>query len=139
MSPELIINGRRRAFAPRLGRQDCCPSFRVATVQNRYNLTDRASEDVLNYCERNEIGFIPWYPLAAGMLARGGGILDRIANRLGATQSQVALAWMLKRSRVMLPIPGTSNVAHLEENIAAAELALSQEDFEDLDRAAPEA
>jgi pyridoxine 4-dehydrogenase len=111
--------------------------FRVATVQNRYNLADRASEDVLNYCERNEIGFIPWYPLAAGKLARGGGILDRIASRLGATQSQIALAWMLKRSRVMLPIPGTSNVAHLEENIAAAELALSQEDFEDLDRAAP--
>jgi aryl-alcohol dehydrogenase-like predicted oxidoreductase len=110
--------------------------FTVATVQNRYNLTDRASEDVLDYCERQGIGFIPWYPLAAGSLAEPGGLLDRVARRHGATPSQIALAWVLKRSPVMLPIPGTSKVAHLEENVAAADIALSDEDFAQLDAAA---
>jgi aryl-alcohol dehydrogenase-like predicted oxidoreductase len=103
--------------------------FPVATVQNRYNLTDRGSEDVLDYCETRGIGFIPWYPLAAGSLARPGGKLDSIATKLGATPGQIALAWALKRSPAMLPIPGTSKAAHLEENVAAAELVLSDEDF----------
>jgi pyridoxine 4-dehydrogenase len=109
--------------------------FKVATVQNRYNLGDRASEDVLTHCEKNGIGFIPWFPLAAGDLARPGGDLDRIAHKLSATPGQVALAWLLKRSPVMLPIPGTSKVKHLEENVAAAELKLSDDDFETLSKA----
>ena len=106
--------------------------FPVVTVQNRFNLADRGSEDVLEYCEANGIGFIPWYPLAAGDLAKPGGKLDSIAKKLGASPSQVALAWMLKRSPVMLPIPGTGKAAHLEENVAAAELSLSEEDFKAL-------
>lgn len=108
--------------------------FKVATVQNRYNLVDRASEDVLDYCAQHGIGFIPWYPLAAGELARPGTLLDTIAKRHGATPSQVALAWVLKRSPVMLPIPGTSKVAHLEENVAAVNVVLSDEEFAALDR-----
>ena len=107
--------------------------FPVATVQNRYNLIDRTSEDVLAYCERHGIGFIPWFPLAAGDLARPGRMLDNIARRHGATPSQIALAWMLKRSSVMLPIPGTSKVAHLEENVAAVNIELSAEEFATLD------
>ncbi len=110
--------------------------FKVATVQNRYNLVDRGSEDVLDYCEANGIGFIPWYPLAAGDLAKPGSILDTIAKAHGASPSQIALAWVLKRSPVMLPIPGTSKVKHLEENVAAASIVLSDEEFETLDRAA---
>ena len=101
----------------------------IATVQNRYNLEDRGSEDVLDACEQRGIGFIPWFPLATGSLAEPGGPLDEIASRLDATPSQVALAWLLKRSPVMLPIPGTSSVAHLEENLAAAQLELSEADF----------
>src|SRR3984893_12867688 len=107
--------------------------FKVATVQNRYNLVDRASEDVLDYCEKHDIGFIPWYPLAAGDLARPGSLLDRIAKAHGAAPSQIALAWVLKRSPVMLPIPGTSKVSHLEENVAAVNIQLSDEDFAALD------
>lgn len=103
--------------------------FPVATVQNRYNLADRASEEVLAYCETHGIGFIPWYPLAAGELARPGSKLAAIAGKLGATPGQVALAWTLKRSPVMLPIPGTSKTAHLEENVAAAGLVISDDDF----------
>ncbi|TAL77268.1 MAG: aldo/keto reductase [Beijerinckiaceae bacterium] len=109
--------------------------FPVATVQNRYNLVDRASEDVLIYCERHGIGFIPWYPLAAGDLAKNGSLLDQVARRHRAAPSQVALAWVLKRSPVMLPIPGTSKVRHLEENVAAVDIALSDEDFAALDQA----
>jgi aryl-alcohol dehydrogenase-like predicted oxidoreductase len=109
--------------------------FAVATVQNRYNLTDRASEDVLNYCEKHGIGFIPWFPLAAGDLAKPGGVLDAVARAHDATPGQIALAWLLKRSRVMLPIPGTSKVAHLEENIAAANIALTDQEFSALDKA----
>jgi pyridoxine 4-dehydrogenase len=93
--------------------------FKVATVQNRYNLVDRGSEAVLAYCEKHRIGFIPWFPLAAGDLAKPGSILDGIAKAHGAQPSQIALARVLKRSPVMLPIPGTSKVAHLEENVAA--------------------
>jgi aryl-alcohol dehydrogenase-like predicted oxidoreductase len=107
--------------------------FPVATVQNRYNLVDRGSEAVLQHCEANNIGFIPWFPLAAGDLAKPGGTLDSIARKLGAAASQVALAWVLKRSQVMLPIPGTGNPRHLEENVAAAAIALSDEDFRTLD------
>src|SRR5262245_61584096 len=108
--------------------------FKVATVQNRYNLVDRGSEDVVNYCEEHGIGFIPWFPLAAGRLAESGSILDAIAASHGATPSQIALAWVLKRSPVMLPIPGTSKVAHLEENVAAVNIDLSNEEFDALDR-----
>jgi pyridoxine 4-dehydrogenase len=109
--------------------------FKVATVQNRYNLVDRSSEAVLDYCTRHRIGFIPWFPLAAGRLASAGSLLDTLAKRHGAAPSQVALAWMLKRSPVMLPIPGTSKVAHVEENVAAVGIELSDEDFSALDRA----
>jgi aryl-alcohol dehydrogenase-like predicted oxidoreductase len=110
--------------------------FKVATVQNRYNLVDRGSEAVLAYCEKHGIGFIPWFPLAAGDLAKPGSILDSIAKAKGASSSQIALAWVLKRSPVLLPIPGTSKVAHLEENVAAVNITLSDEDFARLDRAA---
>ena len=110
-------------------------AFPVATVQNRYNLVDRDSEGVLDYCEQHGIGFIPWFPLAAGNLAKPGSVLDGIARKHGAAPSQIALAWVLKRSPVMLPIPGTSKVAHLEENVAAAGIALSDEDFAALDAA----
>jgi pyridoxine 4-dehydrogenase len=109
--------------------------FRVVTVQNEYNLLARKSEDVLAYCEKKSIGFIPWYPMAGGVLARPGGVLDRIAQRLGATHSQVALAWLLQRSPVMLPIPGTAKVRHLEDNVKAADLTLTADDFRDLDAA----
>jgi pyridoxine 4-dehydrogenase len=109
--------------------------FPVVSVQNLYNLVTRQSEAVLDYCERENIGFIPWFPLAAGDLAKEGSVLDEVAKRLGATPSQVALAWVLKRSPVMLPIPGTGKVKHLEENVAAAALNLSDEDFRHLDEA----
>jgi aryl-alcohol dehydrogenase-like predicted oxidoreductase len=109
--------------------------FKVATVQNRYNLVDRGSEDVLDYCTEHGIGFIPWFPLAAGDLASPGSVLDSIAKRYNAAPSQVALAWILKRSPVMLPIPGTSKVAHLEENVAGVAIELSDEDFKALDEA----
>jgi pyridoxine 4-dehydrogenase len=111
--------------------------FPVATVQNRYNLVDRADEDVLDYCETNGIGFIPWFPLAAGDLAQPGGPVDTLARAKGATPGQIALAWMLKRSPVMLPIPGTSRVAHLEENVAGAAVTLTDEEFAELDAASP--
>jgi pyridoxine 4-dehydrogenase len=107
--------------------------FKVATVQNRYNLVDRTSEDVLDYCEKHNIGFIPWFPLAAGDLAKPGSLLDTIAKRHNAAPSQVALDWVLKRSPVMLPIPGTSKVKHLEENVAAVNFTLSEEEFKALD------
>lgn len=110
--------------------------FPVATVQNRYNLADRGHEDVLDFCAAQGIGFIPWYPLAAGDLARPGSPLDAMARSHGATPSQIALAWILKRSPVMLPIPGTSQVAHLEENVAAAAITLTDDEFAALDRAA---
>ncbi|RXT28170.1 oxidoreductase [Rhizobium leguminosarum] len=107
--------------------------FKVATVQNRYNLVDRTSEDVLDYCAKHNIGFIPWYPLAAGDLAKPGSLLDTIAKKHNAAPSQIALAWVLKRSPVMLPIPGTSKVKHLEENVAAVDITLSNEEFSALD------
>jgi aryl-alcohol dehydrogenase-like predicted oxidoreductase len=110
--------------------------FEVTTVQNLYNLADRSAEDVLDYCEREGIGFIPWFPLAAGDLAAPGGPLAEVAAAHDATPGQVALAWLLQRSPVMLPIPGTSTVAHLEENVAAAKLKLTDDEFARLDAAA---
>ena len=104
----------------------------IASVQNRYNLEDRASEDVLAACEERGIGFIPWFPLATGSLARPGGPLDEIAERHDATPSQIALAWLLARSPVMLPIPGTGSVEHLEENVAAAQVELSDDEVEEI-------
>lgn len=106
----------------------------VVSVQNLYNLTNRRSEDVLNYCEQHDIGFIPWFPLDVGNLAREGSALEQIASNLGAAPSQVALAWLLKRSRVMLPIPGTSSIKHLEENMKAESLQLSDEDMQTLNQ-----
>ena len=102
----------------------------IATVQNLYNLSNRSAEDVLEVCEAESIGFIPWFPLATGRLASPGGPLDQIAHELEATPAQLALAWLLKRSAVMLPIPGTSSVAHLEENLVAAEVDLTDEQFD---------
>jgi pyridoxine 4-dehydrogenase len=110
--------------------------FTVSTVQNRYNLTDRSSEDVLRYSEENGIGFIPWAPISAGELAQPGGPLDEAAKRLGATTSQVALAWLLRRSPVMMPIPGTGSVKHLEENLAAANVTLDEDTYAELEAAA---
>jgi pyridoxine 4-dehydrogenase len=107
----------------------------IATVQNRYNIADRAAEDVLDACERAGIGFIPWFPLNTGELAGDGGPLTEIAERHGSSPAQLALAWLLHRSPVMLPIPGTSSVAHLEENVAAAGLDLSDDEVEELERA----
>ena len=101
----------------------------IVTVQNRYNLVDRASEDVLEYCEANGLGFIPWFPVATGDLARSGGPFAAVSEETGATPAQLALAWLLGRSPVMLPIPGTSSVAHLEENIGAAAVRLSDDQF----------
>lgn len=109
--------------------------FRVATVQNLYNLTNRQSEDVLDYCEHQGIGFIPWFPLAAGELSEPGGAVAEIAAAHGATPGQVALAWLLARSPVMLPIPGTTSVGHLEENVASAELELTRDELAKLDSA----
>jgi aryl-alcohol dehydrogenase-like predicted oxidoreductase len=114
---------RARAIAP------------IATVQNRYNLVDRASEDVLDYCEAEGLGFIPWFPVARGSLAEPGGPLARIAAGLGATPAQLSLAWLLRRSPVMLPIPGTSSVAHLEENVASAGLELGDDQIAALEAA----
>ncbi len=108
--------------------------FKVATVQNRYNLVDRGSEKVLEYCEKHGVGFIPWFPLGAGDLARPGSPLEAIAKQHGVGPSQIALAWTLQRSKVMLPIPGTSKVAHLNENVAAARLKLSADEMATLDR-----
>ena len=107
----------------------------IVSVQNMYNFTVRSAEPVLEACEAQGIGFIPWFPLAAGPLAAPGGPLQRIADDHHATPSQLALAWLLKRSPVMLPIPGTSKVAHLEENVAAAGIELTDEEFETLSKA----
>jgi pyridoxine 4-dehydrogenase len=107
----------------------------VVTVQNRYSLEDRGSEDVLEACEQAGIGFIPWWPLATGRLAEPGGPLDRIAAEHDATPAQIALAWLLARSQVMLPIPGTSSVEHLEENLAAAQIELSAGELAEIGKA----
>jgi pyridoxine 4-dehydrogenase len=107
----------------------------IATVQNLYNLANRNAEDVLDYCASSDIGFIPWFPLATGELAKAGGPLEILAARHGATPSQLALAWLLHRSPVMLPIPGTSSAAHLADNVAAALITLSDEEYAALEAA----
>ena len=107
----------------------------IVSVQNEYNLTTRKSEDVLDYCEKNNLGFIPWFPVAAGKLAQPGGKLDQIAKRHNATVAQLSIAWLLHRSPVMLPIPGTSSVAHLEENMKAADLQLSESEWQEVESA----
>jgi pyridoxine 4-dehydrogenase len=108
----------------------------VVSVQNRYSLADRDSEDVLRACQRDGLGFLPWFPLATGRLTRPGGPLDEVASAHGATQAQIAIAWLLQRSRVTLPIPGTSSIQHLEENVGAGELELTAEEMERLEEAA---
>lgn len=107
----------------------------IVSVQNRYNLGDRAHEDTLRYCDEQGLGFIPWFPVAAGKLAQTGGPLDEAARRHGATVAQLSLAWLLHRSPVMLPIPGTSSAKHLEENVGAAGVKLSSEEWQALERA----
>jgi aryl-alcohol dehydrogenase-like predicted oxidoreductase len=105
----------------------------IVSVQNRYNLADRSSEDLLDVCQEEELGFLPWFPLATGDLASPGGVLDEVAREHSATPAQVALAWLLQRSPVMLPIPGTGSIDHFEENLQASELELSAEDMSALD------
>jgi pyridoxine 4-dehydrogenase len=112
--------------------QEAQKTARIVSVQNLYNLSDQSAEKLLDHCEAEGIGFIPWFPLATGKLARDGGPLDEIANEVGAKPSQLALAWLLRRSPVMLPIPGTSSVEHLEDNLAAAKIELTDEQFETL-------
>jgi pyridoxine 4-dehydrogenase len=108
----------------------------IASVQNRYSVADRGSEDVLEYCEKEKMAFIPWFPLAAGRLTGGDSPIRRVAEQLKATPSQVALAWLLARSPVILPIPGTSSVEHLEENVVAASLKIDENKIQELGRAA---
>ncbi len=102
---------------------------KIVSVQNRYNLSDRGHEETLNYCEQNDLAFIPWFPVAAGKLAQAGGPLDGAAKRHGVSVAQLSLAWLLHRSRTMLPIPGTSSVTHLQENVAAAGLKLDAKEW----------
>jgi aryl-alcohol dehydrogenase-like predicted oxidoreductase len=109
--------------------------IKIVSVQNMYNVGDRQHEDVLEYCEKNNLAFIPWFPVAAGKLAQPGGKLDSIAKRHGATVSQLSIAWLLHRSPVMLPIPGTSKVSHLEENMKAAEVSLSDVEMKEIEEA----
>jgi pyridoxine 4-dehydrogenase len=108
----------------------------IVSVQNRYNVGDREHEDVLEYCEEHGLAFIPWYPVAAGKLAQPGGKLDTIAKRHGATVAQLSIAWLLYRSPVMLPIPGTSSVEHLEENMKSAAISLSDAELKEIEKAA---
>ncbi|GGG66497.1 aldo/keto reductase [Edaphobacter dinghuensis] len=109
---------------------------KIVSVQNQYNLGDRQHEDVVEYCEKNGLAFIPWFPVAAGKLAQPGGKLDEAAKKHGATVSQLSLAWLLHRSKVMLPIPGTTSVKHLEENVAAASVKLSDAEWAEIEAAA---
>ncbi len=115
--------------------QEARKTATIVSVQNLYNLSNRSAEALLDHCESAGIGFIPWFPLATGRLAGGGGRLDRVAQELDASPAQLALAWLLKRSPVMLPIPGTASVAHLEDNLGAAGIELSDEQFEALSSA----
>ena len=108
----------------------------IVSVQNKYNLSDRAHEDVLEYCTKHKIAFIPWFPVAAGKLAQPGGVLDSAAKKHGATVSQLSLAWLLHHSPVILPIPGTSSVEHLEENVKAADVTLSDAEWAEIEKAA---
>src|ERR1700677_4968357 len=112
--------------------QEAQQTAEIASVQNLYNLANRKAEDVLDHCEAEGIAFIPWFPLATGKLAGSGGPLHEISHEVGASPSQLALAWLLRRSPVMLPIPGTSSVKHLEDNLAAAKIELTDEQFDAL-------
>jgi aryl-alcohol dehydrogenase-like predicted oxidoreductase len=105
----------------------------IVSVQNEYNISNRKSEAVLRYCERHGLAFIPWFPVASGKLAQPGGKLDELARRHNATTSQLSLAWLLRRSPVIVPIPGTSSVGHLEENMKAAKLSLSDAEWRELE------
>ena len=116
--------------------EQCRRIVDVVSVQNLYNLADRHHEDVVDYCTGNDIAFIPWFPLATGQLAGSGGVLDEAAERHGVSAAQLALAWVLQRSPLMLPIPGTSKVAHLEENMKAATVELTSDEFAELEKAA---
>ncbi|MCU1324374.1 MAG: NADP-dependent oxidoreductase domain protein [Acidobacteriaceae bacterium] len=111
-------------------------TIEIVSVQNKYNIEDRAAEDVVDYCTKHNLAFIPWFPVAAGKLAKPGGKLDEVAKRHGATVSQLSLAWLLQRSPVILPIPGTSSVKHVEENIAAAGVTLSEAEWAEIESAA---
>jgi aryl-alcohol dehydrogenase-like predicted oxidoreductase len=111
-------------------------TVKIITVQNRYNISDREHEPSLDYCQQHDLGFIPWFPVAAGNLARPGGILDEAARRHAVSLAQLSIAWLLHRSPVMLPIPGTSSVAHLEENIAAAGIQLDDGEWSAIESAA---
>ena len=135
---ELLAEGKVRAVGLSEVRVEDIEAARavvpISTVQNLYNVSNRDSEPVLEHCEKNGIGFIPWFPVAAGELARPGGELDQLAARAGCTVAQLSLAGLLARSKVMMPIPGTSSVAHLEENCAAADVHLDAEILAELDR-----
>ncbi len=106
----------------------------IVSIQNKYNIADRASEDALKYCEANGLGFIPWFPMAAGKLAKPGGVLDEAAKKHGATLGQLAIAWLLHRSPNMIPIPGTSSIQHLEENVASAKVQLSEAQWAEIEQ-----
>jgi pyridoxine 4-dehydrogenase len=111
-------------------------TIEIVSVQNKYNIEDRAAEDVVDYCTKHNLAFIPWFPVAAGKLAKPGGKLDEVAKRHGASVSQLSLAWLLQRSPVILPIPGTSSVAHVEENVAAAGVTLGESEWAEIESAA---
>ncbi len=139
---EVFVELQREGKVRHIGLSEVSPAdiraaqltARIATVQNQYNLVHRDWESVVDLCEREGMGFIPWFPVATGDLARPDGPLARMAREVGATPAQLAIAWLLRRSPVMLPIPGTSTVAHLEENVAAAAIQLTDEQFEELSR-----
>jgi pyridoxine 4-dehydrogenase len=116
--------------------EKCSTIVRIVSVQNRYNISDRAHEDALKYCEEHKLAFIPWFPVAAGKLATAGGPLESAAKRHGVSVAQLSIAWLLHRSPVMLPIPGTSSVKHLEENVAAASLRLNADEWQALEQTA---
>jgi pyridoxine 4-dehydrogenase len=111
-------------------------TIEIVSVQNKYNIEDRAAEEVVEYCTKNNLAFIPWFPVAAGKLAKPGGKLDEVAKRHGASVSQLSLAWLLQKSPVILPIPGTSSVAHVEENVASAGVKLSESEWAEIESAA---
>jgi pyridoxine 4-dehydrogenase len=111
-------------------------TIEIVSVQNKYNIEDRAAEEVVEYCTKNNLAFIPWFPVAAGKLAKAGGKLDEVAKRHGASVSQLSLAWLLQKSPVILPIPGTSSVAHVEENVASAGVKLSESEWAEIESAA---